>query len=216
MSSRSECGQPTSRRLAPGGVGWLPDVRAPTVGLQRAAALLRLAADQGAMPAQLPDPAAPPPGWCNPAFAHFLKAPLRWAPEAMEFAQPHPLRQAAIYSALRTATLSQAAFDLLAARASFIVRLDSLHGVLLPSQVATARCSPVHGTALLRSWLGAWATAHKQQEGFLPCPLGCHAPAAFDRLDHLLSCALLWSAASRATGLGSAATPRCANVLRTQ
>lgn len=79
-------------------------------------------------------------------------------PETLEIAHPPPLRQAAIYSAMHTATPQRAAFGALAARTRFIARLGAPLDVLLPAQImqaceASAHCSPVHCTALLRTWL---------------------------------------------------------------
>lgn len=69
-------------------------------------------------------------------------------------------------------------------------------------------CSPTHGTALCRTWLGGWATSHRTQRGLKPCHFGCFAPAAHDALPHLLSCPVLWGAIEAATGLAPAPTFR--------
>lgn len=159
--------------------------------------ILKSAAEEGATLAQLHDDRVEPRGWAAPAFAHTLEAPFAEAPlEVQQCAQELARRDAlaaadALTSGLYAEIAAAADFELtataLAHRASFLAHLDGADEVLAGEQITAAMdsvrsCSPAHGAALCRTWLGGWATSHRPQRGWKPCPFGCFAPAAHDVL----------------------------------
>lgn len=183
--------------------------------------LLRLAAMEGATLAQMHCRRPEPRGWAAPAFAYTLEAPFVEAPPEVVACAPAvadpsasvdtPSPPAGIYDAIREATCIERAAQALARRADFIARLDGEGKAVTSAQVVRVmervqRCSPAHGMALLRTWLGGWATSHRTQRGWRPCPFGCFAPAAHDVLAHLLGCPALWGEVAAVVGIAEAPT----------
>lgn len=97
------------------------------------AQILKLAAEEGAMLAQLNDARAEPLGWAAPAFAHSLEAPFAEAPLEVQRCAPTLARRDEpadedtmfrdLYAKIRAAD-PEAAASALALRARFIVLLD--------------------------------------------------------------------------------------------
>lgn len=156
-------------------------------------------------------------------FAHTLEAPLAEAPMEVRGCAPELARRDArdvvaeptsgFYADIRAAADIEWAASALAHRARFLVRLDGAAEELTSAQLLAAmesvrNCSRAHGAALCRTWLGGWATSHRTQRGWKPCPFGCFAPAANDALPHLMGCPVLWGAVSSAVGITPAPSYR--------
>lgn len=78
-----------------------------------------------------------------------------------------------------------------------VVSDDRLDAAVAKTLESLARCAPAFGTAVLRTWVGAWATTYRRGEGSAPC-LVCGREGG-DAMGHLARCRTLWSAVARVT-----------------